>query len=296
MTLAVQGESVIMFMAPDADSASGISALWAVIAGMFVVSILLLRVGNSIFNREELLGSTVDRLNLRGTFGKIWRYARAVDEEGTPARNIIEWYRQGIPLSLRRFQTAIKITIAVFCFAFTAGLFISQTEQWSIPLPPESEASGSIENFEQFITTENQSQAVGFIITQNVRVLVGTFLLSIFSFGVAALLIPPLTSAILGYIVGIVIGSGYSPMFIISAILPHGIIEIPVLVIATGICLAAGSVVTRPPKGTTVGHAWITTLGHGLKIILGIIIPGLIIAALIESFITPHIVVMALGG
>ena len=296
MTLAVQGESVIMFMAPDADSASGISALWAVIAGMFVVSILLLRVGNSIFNREELLGSTVDRLNLRGTFGKIWRYARAIDEEGTPARNIIEWYRQGIPLSLRRFQMAIKITIAVFCFAFTAGLFISQTEQWNIPLPPESEASGSIENFEQFITPENQSQAVGFIITQNVRVLVGTLLLSIFSFGVAALLIPPLTSAILGYIVGIVIGSGYSPMFIISAILPHGIIEIPVLIIATGICLAAGSVVTRPPKGTTVGHAWITTLGHGLKIILGIIIPGLIIAALIESFITPHIVVMALGG
>ncbi|MBZ0291186.1 MAG: ABC transporter permease subunit, partial [Anaerolineae bacterium] len=58
MALLIQAESVIMFLAPDAESPSGISALWAIIVGMSVVTVLLLRVGNSIFNREELLGRT----------------------------------------------------------------------------------------------------------------------------------------------------------------------------------------------------------------------------------------------
>ena len=48
MTLLIQGESIIMFLAPDADSPNGIGALWAIIAGMFVVVLLLLRLGNSV--------------------------------------------------------------------------------------------------------------------------------------------------------------------------------------------------------------------------------------------------------
>ncbi|MEO8397563.1 MAG: ABC transporter permease subunit, partial [Chloroflexota bacterium] len=53
MTLLIQGESAIMFLAPDADSPNGIGSLWAIITGMIIVVILLLRVGNSLFNREE---------------------------------------------------------------------------------------------------------------------------------------------------------------------------------------------------------------------------------------------------
>ena len=51
MTLLIQGESAIMFLAPDADSPNGIGSLWAIITGMMIVVILLLRVGNSLFNR-----------------------------------------------------------------------------------------------------------------------------------------------------------------------------------------------------------------------------------------------------
>ncbi|MBZ0301108.1 MAG: ABC transporter permease subunit, partial [Anaerolineae bacterium] len=74
MALLIQGESAIMFLAPDAESPNGIGALWAIIVGMAVVVIMLLRVGNSIFNREELLGRTIDQLNLRGTVRKLWQY------------------------------------------------------------------------------------------------------------------------------------------------------------------------------------------------------------------------------
>src|SRR5262249_9392793 len=41
MTLLIQVESVIMFLAPDAESPNGILALWAIIVGMITVVVLL---------------------------------------------------------------------------------------------------------------------------------------------------------------------------------------------------------------------------------------------------------------
>ena len=126
MTLLIQGESAIMFLAPDADSPNGIGALWAIIAGMVIVVILLLRVGNSLFNREELLGRTMDALNLKRTVKNLFASIRAVDERGTPARNLIDWYRRGIPLSTRRLGLAVPVTIGVFLLALVGGYLVGQ--------------------------------------------------------------------------------------------------------------------------------------------------------------------------
>ena len=60
--------------------------------------------------------------------------------------------------------------------------------------------------------------------------------------------------------------------------------------------LRLGAVVTKPPRGITVGQAWSMALGDTLKIALGLVLPGLLLAAFIESFITPAVVVAVLGG
>ena len=135
MALLIQGESAIMFLAPDAESPNGIGALWAIIVGMVVVVILLLRVGNSIFNREELLGRSIDSLNLRGTIRAIFRSIRAVDADNTPARNLWQWYRQGMPLSLGRLGLAARVTVLVFGVALVAGFVLGQQPQWQLPPP-----------------------------------------------------------------------------------------------------------------------------------------------------------------
>jgi hypothetical protein len=57
----------------------------------------------------------------------------------------------------------------------------------------------------------------------------------------------------------------------------------------------AGAVLTKPPQGKTVGQAWIEMLGGSIKLYLGIILPCLIIAALIESQVTLQIVAMVAG-
>jgi uncharacterized membrane protein SpoIIM required for sporulation/ABC-type transport system involved in multi-copper enzyme maturation permease subunit len=297
MTLIIQGESVIMFLAPDADSSRGIGALWAIIAGMLVVAILLLRVGNSIFNREELLGRSIDSLNVRGTLSRIWRYARAVDDSGQVlARNPFDWYRRSIPLSLGRLQSALAVTLLVFAAAFVGGVIVAQQPQYQLPLPSQAEFSSANRVLGTFFTLGVQTDVMWAIFVQNGRVLLAVLLLSAFTFGVAGLVIAPATFVILGYLLSQLIGAGYAPGFILSAVFTHGIVEIPVVVIAVALSLRLGAVVTRPPRGTTVGRAWTVALGDALKLTIGVVIPGLVLAAFIEAFVTPRVVLLFVGG
>lgn len=296
MTLLIQVESVVMFLAPDAESPNGITALWAIILGMVVTVVLLLRVGNSIFNREELLGRTIDQLNLRGTFKKIRQQTLAVDRFGTPARSLMEWYRRGVFGGVQRLGAASRITIAVFLLAFVGGLIFGQSPDWRLPLPTSASMSDTAQMLGKYMNVPTQTGALLLIVWQNGRILLGALLLSIFTFGAASLVLTPAVYFILGYIFSQVFIAGLNPSFLIGAVFTHGIIEIPVIILATAASLRLGAVVTRPPRGMTVGQAWTATLGDTLKIAFGLVIPGLLLAAFIESFITPRVVVAILGG
>lgn len=296
MTLAIQGESAIMFLAPDAESPRGIGALWVIIVGLCVVVVLLLRVGNSIFNREELLGRTIDQLNIRGFASKLWHYIRAVDEKGKPARNLIEWYRYGVWMSLRRLGAAVPITVAVFVLTFAAGFIVGQLPQWQLNLPSDIDLAGVGTDFGSLLSIPTQTNTLMFIVWQNGRILLAALILSIFTFGSASLVITPPVYFILGYIYSQILHAGYDPAFFYVGILTHGVVEIPVIVIATAAALRLGAVVTKLPPGQTVGYAWTLALADTARITLGVIIPGLIVAACIESFITPQLVVAVLGG
>ncbi|MCA0455559.1 MAG: stage II sporulation protein M [Chloroflexi bacterium] len=296
MTLLIQAESAIMFLAPDAESPNGIGSLWAIIVGMVVVTVLLLRVGNAVFNREELLGRTIDQLNLKSTFGNLWRWVKSVDDKGTPARNLAHWYRAGVFAAVRRLGPALWITIGVFLLTLSAGLVIGQLPEWQLHLPKDvlmTDAAGFIK---PLLSVPTQTGAMTAIISQNGGILLAAFILSMFTFGTAALILTPAVYFILGYLFTQVVAAGYNPAFMIAAIMTHGIVEIPVIVLAAAAALRMGAVVTKPPRGVTVGQAWSMTFGDTLKIAFGLIIPGLIAAAFIEAFITPQVVVKVLGG
>lgn len=296
MSLFIQGESVIMFLAPDAESPNGIGALWAVIIGMMVATVLLLRVGNAVFNREELLGRTIDQLNLKNFFRNFARWLRAVDDKGSPARNVMHWYREGVFPAVRRLGAARWITIGVFLLALIGGFVFGQSPDWQLHLPQDKELGTAATMIKPLLSVPTQSSALLFIVWQNGRILLGALLLSIFTFGAASLILTPAVYFVLGYLFSQVLAAGYNPSFMLAAILTHGIVEIPMIVLATAASLRLGAVVTKPPRGITVGQAWSMTLGDTLKIGLGLVIPGLLLGAFIESFITPQVVVAVLGG
>ncbi len=301
MTLVINGESIIMFLAPDADAPGGIAALWAIMAGMFIVVLLLLRMGNAIFNREELLGRMIDSINLGGTIRKIGRFFVAKDDQGTPAKNIVQWYTQAIPYTLRNLQNPLKITVGVFIVAFVGGIIVGTLPQFRLPLPPQETLTNVIQNssrqestalgiFNSFLGSELQTQAFWGVFTQNVRVLLLGLILATFSFGVASYIVVPLVYVVIGYALMQFILSGYDIRLFFGALLPHGVVEIPMIVLATAAMFRLGSIITRPPKHMTLGHAWVVAFGDIFKVSFGILLPGLLLAAALEVTLTPWVV------
>ena len=221
---------------------------------------------------------------------------RAIDDQGTPARNLVEWYRRGIPLSVRRLGLAIPVTLVVFVGALIGGYWIGTLPQWQVHLAPNLPLrliAGQINGYTGYFFGANPVLAIAW---QNGRILLGATVLAVFTFGAAALILTPAAYVILGYILSQIVLAGYNPAFMIPAVFTHGIIEIPVIVLATAAALHLGAVVTRPPRGSTVGQAWTLALGDAIRIGLGLIVPGLLIAALLEAYVTPLTIRLALGG
>jgi uncharacterized membrane protein SpoIIM required for sporulation len=223
------------------------------------------------------------------------RLTVAVDADGTPARSIADLYRRGVPLSLRRMRVPLLLTAAVFTLAFAAGFVFGQIPAFQLPLPDEAAYEGTQEIFANF-QTEGAGYSVGFILWQNGRVLLGSLLLAAFSFGVFAFVIPPLTFAVLGYLFSQMLLTQYNLSLFFGALLPHGIIEIAAIALATAAMFRLGSVITRPPAGQTIGQAWLIAVGDLLKVTLTLIAPMLVIAAFLEVYVTPAVVNALLAG
>lgn len=296
MTLVINGESIIMFLAPDADSPNGIGALWAIIAGMVVVVLLLLRMGNAIFNREELLGRTIDSINLSSTVRNLWRWVRAVNDEGETATNLVDWYRRAVPYSFQQVRWALVLSLLVFGVWFILGFVIGQDPRWRLPLPSDLSPNASVDVFSQFLGTTSQSEAILTVFWHNTRVLLAAALLSLFSFGAAAWVLVPVVFLLLGYFLSQMMLSGVDLAVYWAALLPHGIIEIPMVLLAVAAMFRLGAVVTRPPQGLMVGQALSRALGDLVKLGVGVILPALFIAAIIEVSVTPRILQAILGG
>src|SRR5690606_2034940 len=96
---------------------------------------------NSIFNREELLGRTIDQLNLRGTFSRIVRLTRGIDDKGTRANGLVDWYRRGVFPAVGRLGLARWVTIGVFLLALIGGIVVGQMPEWRLPLAQDTPLS-----------------------------------------------------------------------------------------------------------------------------------------------------------
>ena len=84
-------------------------------------------------------------------------------------------------------------------------------------------------------------------------------------------------------------------IFLAAALLPHGIIELSAAILATAFGLRAGASITAPPPGVTAGENLMHALADLIKIVLFVVLPLLVIAALIETNVTPQILIWLYG-
>jgi len=77
--------------------------------------------------------------------------------------------------------------------------------------------------------------------------------------------------------------------YFLGFILPHGIIEIPAAVIATAAIFQIGVIFATPDNQQTIGEVWLKSIANWTKVMLGLVIPMMFIAAMIEVWLTPEL-------
>jgi ABC-type transport system involved in multi-copper enzyme maturation permease subunit len=288
VAILVQGESVIMFWA-------NYGVLWWFVIGLVVTDLLLVRMGAHLFNREELLGRDIDQLDLR----RIWRSwcafflgasEGALDPAATAAPfSIWRVYRRDLPAILKKSALPIGVVLVTQLAAFAVGWQYSH--RYTLPV-------GAID----LHVPENAFQdipEVGFlpsfdvssILFHNLRVLLLGAVTGLFSFGTVSLVLLMVPQAIIGFVAGQVAVMGANPiLFVATFILPHGIVEMPAAIIATGMALRLGAAVASRPSGLSLTEGVLLALADLVKVLVFLVLPLLGVAAMLEVWLTPWIV------
>ena len=291
MSLLVILESIVMFSAPDAESPNGIFALWVILVGLVIGTTLFMRIGTRMFNREELLNSSLDILNLRWIGRTFWKHVRGEDKPG-----LVAWYRQEVFPAVRQLGRPALILLIAVVAALVGGWAIGQFTDLRLPA---NVAGGDqlSSNMLDWYQLGNHASSVMFAVWQNGRVLLAATLLAAISFGVLAVVLAILPFGILGWIFAQFGLLGLNPDIFFAAVIPHSLIEIPAIFLATAVALRMGaSIAQQLPPGRTIGDVWLSAAADVVKVGVGLVLPLLVVAAVVEVYVTPLVVRLVLGG
>jgi stage II sporulation protein M len=266
------------------------NVLWWAIFGQVLIAGLLIRVGITHFNREELLGKELDALNLRWS----WRvFTKAFLGQ---ARSPGDWFRREISATLRTLAVPIGVmalvqVAAIWLGAGQARVFVLPTNLLNWHQLDQGFIRG-LESIRFF-----SAAGIGTVWLHNLRAVLLATALGMFSFGVLAVIVLMLPLMILGYFMASLANSGLPPLLFFSTlVLPHGILEIPAIILAGAAILRLGATLAAPAHDQTIGEAWLRSLADWAKIMVGLVLPLLLGAAALEVLLTPRLAVWILGG
>ncbi|MEM8860158.1 MAG: stage II sporulation protein M [Chloroflexota bacterium] len=264
------------------------AALWWMMAAVFVIAIIFVRIGVQIFNRENLLGRNIDFLNMAWiprAFAR--RFLGRDANDGR--RGLGAWYVRSFDI-IRDLKLPIFVLSMMFIIACVAGAV----------------AAGLYQLPEEFLTGLRSSQTqenIGamqemfgdlplFIFSHNMRAILILVILGSFTFGVSSVLIYMLPWTVIAFITAQFAMVGENPFVFISAtVLPHAWVELPILLLVTAAALRwQASVIAPPNERKPLGEIWVQHAADFSRIMVGYGVPLFLIAALLESFVTPVVI------
>jgi uncharacterized membrane protein SpoIIM required for sporulation len=131
---------------------------------------------------------------------------------------------------------------------------------------------------------------VGYIWLHNLRTVLLASVLGVFSFGVLAALVMMLPLAMIAYVAANLAFAGQNwGLFLLALVAPHGILEIPAIIISGAAILSLGATLTTPAEGKTLSQAFVIALARYARVMLGIVVPLFLLAAIMEVFVTPSL-------
>ncbi|MCS3923050.1 stage II sporulation protein M [Methanosalsum natronophilum] len=182
---------------------------------------------------------------------------------------------------LQHLNAQILIMIALFFISAILGYIYSAAS-------PEfaTEALGGLEEIVEMIEGLHPIIIMLFIFFNNAFVALIALLLGI-AFGIIPLIIIAYNGIILG-VVARLVAEEIGLTFLLAGILPHGVIELPVVFISAAIGLKIGQETLNAVLGKEANIK--NELDRGLRFYIKWIVPLLFIAAFIETFITPLLI------
>lgn len=287
VALLMQGESALLFWGNN-------QILWLAVAVVFIVAGLLVRLGLAHFQREYLLGREIDMLNIRWIARTFWGYFKG------DATSFFGWYRDSVGATLRKLRKpiALLVVLAVAGIGIAYGWAISNLQFYLDTIKPEQ----MVELQDRLIRVGDLSELGGVLNTpalflHNLQATLLMVFFGLFSFGVLGVILYLINTSVIGILLGLFQLMGYHPLPLIAAgILPHGIFEIPALILSCAAVLHIGLVLVTPQAGRTVGEVLIEALAEWMRVAVGLVMPLLLIAALIESNITPQLLINAMSA
>jgi len=276
MALLIQGESVLLFWGNNL-------ALWLAVIGVAVLTVLLVRMGVAHFQREALLGREIDVLNLRWIWRTFWSDFRG------QARSVGAWFSRELPATLRKQAPAIWLTLGIGLLASVAGyIWLALNASKVTEGMSSGDLSGLLASGLGSPQTGHLSLSFPLIWGHNLQAIVIILLLGVFSFGVLGSIVYLLNMGIIGAALAVAKALGYSPVLVgVAGILPHGLFELPALILASAAVLYIGVALVSPRSQRTLGEVLIEALADWLKIAVGVVLPLLTVAAIIETWVTP---------
>jgi len=281
----MQGESALLFWGNN-------QVLWLAVAGVLILAGLLIRVGLAHFQREYLLGREIDVLDFRWIGRTFWGYFKG------EARNLRGWYGVEIRAALRRLWPSVGVLVFLAVVSFGAGFLwttisVPQLVDSTISTEFIQEVTDQVGDSPTFMGMGNDLSAP-FIFSHNVRAIGLILLAGLVSFSVLGMLVYLINLGSVGVVLGAFQLLGYPPLILaLNGILPHGIFEIPALILASAATLHIGVVLVTPQVGRSMGEVVLELLANWTKIVAGLVVPLLFIAAMIETYITPLLLAYA---
>lgn len=280
VAILIQGESILMFWGNN-------QILWLAVFGVSIIAILLIRVGLAHFQREALLGREIDQLNLKWILRTFW------NSFSGGQRNIFSWVRFEIPKVIRK----MRITISLILLLGIAGgilafnLVMQHAQELhigknSIPSQISQVLANGFGNFSKF------TPSFTFILGNNVRVVGVILLLGLVSFGILGAIAYVINMGLIGAVLAVIKIIGFDPGRIaVAGILPHGVFEIPAIILSTAAVLHIGIMLVTPNSHKTLGEILIESIADWATVSLGLAIPLLILAGIIETWVTPALLI-----
>jgi uncharacterized membrane protein SpoIIM required for sporulation/ABC-type transport system involved in multi-copper enzyme maturation permease subunit len=286
MALLIQGEAAALFWGNH-------TGLWWLILALIITALVLIRMGLKIFNREELMGQEIDQIRLGWMWRQFWHRFSGRSDEGQYPRPLT-WYKRSLAIFP---QLRIPLVILLLAMVGATVVAISMAQQATFPPDMQAELTG-----ENMLRNLGRLQGMSaslpaFVFTHNVRAILLQSLLGVFTFGVLGILVFMLPWGVIGFAAAQFSLAGENPWtFVLATVVPHALVELPALLIASAAALRWHVTIISPPPQRTVSEGFLIAAADYARLLLGWVIPLLLIASFVEAFITPAVMARVYGG